>query len=170
MWHFNAPWNVKNYNWNPRIWILLQVPVAGKKLRIFALGNEMDKLITSMCQGKYTRHLFLFKGNYSLDWTNRTGLAPKAGALLSSARIPLCGALCCMVQQRKGRSNSSMYWNLWGWIWHSWRDEKKCALVFGLPHDSSGQLIQRGIESRGFGLGRTSHRGCLEFWKWPVHC
>lgn len=61
-----------------------------------------------MCHGKYVTHLFLFKGNYGLDWRNRAGLILKADALLSSAGIPLCSAPYFMVQQRKGRSDSSM--------------------------------------------------------------
>lgn len=66
----------------------------------------MDRITASVCQGNHVRHLFLFEGNYSLDWRNRTGLDPKAGVLLSSAGIPLFSAPYCMVQQSKAGSNS----------------------------------------------------------------
>lgn len=40
---------------------------------LFALGNEKDKVIASVCQGRCVRPLFLFRGNYSQ--TGETGQA-----------------------------------------------------------------------------------------------
>lgn len=154
MWHFNALWKVKYYSLNPRICIIHTFCFREWK----GQGN-------SLCvPGKMCETLVSVQRELQPDWRNGTGLAQKAGALFSSAGIPLHSAPYCMCLRAKAGQIPALCWNLCAGSGTPGKMRSSVRLSLGCHMTAQDSSFKKGLQCRGFELGRAPYKllGILE--------